>query len=337
MKILVTGGLGYIGSHTSVELLNQNHEISIIDDLSNSSDEILKNIKLITKKNIDYYNINICDRKNIDELFASNKFDAVIHFAGLKSVKESEEKPEKYSKVNINGTENLLNAFSKFNKKIKTFIFSSSACIYGDEAKLPLSEDSIISPKSIYGKTKLEAEKLLLHRTKEDVSWKALSLRYFNPLGSHKSLLIGENPKSYPENLMPYIMEVGTGKFPFLKIFGNDYKTEDGTAIRDFIHVEDLAQGHIKGLNFLLKQDGSFYECINLGTGKGYSVLDVVKAFEVVNEIKIPYKFYPRRLGDVEACYADISKAKKLLNWIPMENLDEMCKSSWNFKQNRKK
>ena len=337
MNILVTGGLGYIGSHTSVELLNQNHEISIIDNLSNSSEEILKNIKLITKKNIDYYNIDICDRKKIDELFALNNFDAIIHFAGLKSVKESEEKPERYFKVNINGTENLLNAFSKFNKKIKTFIFSSSACIYGDEAKLPLFEDSITSPKSIYGKTKLEVEKLLFNRVKKDVSWKALSLRYFNPLGAHKSLLIGENPKTHPENLMPYILDVGVRKFPYLKIFGNDYKTEDGTAIRDFIHVEDLALGHIRGLNFLLKQEGSFYESINLGTGKGYSVLDVVKAFEVVNEIKIPHKFYPRRLGDVEACYADISKAKKLLNWIPKKNIQDMCKSSWNFRQNRKK
>lgn len=337
MNILVTGGLGYIGSHTSVELLNQNHEISIIDNLSNSSEEILKNIKLITKKNIDYYNIDICDRKKIDELFALNNFDAVIHFAGLKSVKESEEKPEKYSKVNINGTENLLNALSKFNKRKKTFIFSSSACIYGDEAKLPLSEDSITSPKSIYGKTKLEVEKLIFNRVKKDVSWKALSLRYFNPLGAHKSLLIGENPKTHPENLMPYILDVGAKKFPYLKIFGNDYKTEDGTAIRDFIHVEDLALGHIRGLNFLIKQEGSFYESINLGTGKGYSVLDVVKAFEVVNEIKIPHKFYPRRLGDVEACYADISKAKKLLNWIPKKNIQDMCKSSWNFRQNRKK
>ena len=330
MQVLVTGGTGYIGSHTAVELLNNNHEVIIADNLCNSSKEVLNKIEKITGKKCKFYEVDIRDKNALRKIFEDNKIEAVIHFAGLKAVGESVEKPLEYFDNNVNGTIKLLEIMKEFN--CKKIVFSSSATVYGDNGNSKYSEEmGRGKPTSPYGATKAMIEVILESLYNSDQEWKISILRYFNPIGAHESGLIGENPNGIPNNLMPYIQKVATGELEKLHIFGNDYNTKDGTCIRDFIHVVDLAVGHIKALN-ILKRPGVFIH--NLGTGCGYSVLDVVNTFERVNNIKINYEFTQRRAGDLEEFYADPSKAEKELGWKAKRGIEEMCKDAWNFAKN---
>ncbi len=334
MKVLVTGGTGYIGSHTCVELLSNGDEVIIVDNLSNSKIEVLDEIKKITGKDVKFYEYDVCDKDCLRKIFKENEIDAVIHFAGFKSVSESVKKPLMYYRNNIDSTLSLCETMEEFN--CKKLIFSSSATVYGTPKKLPLTEDMEVGgTTNPYGSTKLYIEGILKDLYKSDNEWKIVLLRYFNPVGAHSSGLIGENPNGIPNNLMPYIMKVAVGELDHLNIFGNDYNTKDGTGIRDYIHVVDLAKGHIRALeNIDNNKDIKIY---NLGTGTGYSVLDMVKAFEKTNSIKIPYVIAPRRDGDVAECYADSSKALKELNWKAELSLDDMMSSSYNYikKNNR--
>ncbi len=331
MKILVTGGTGFIGSHTVVELLNCGHEVVVIDNLSNSNAIVLNRIFEITGKNVDFYNIDIRNYDDLDELFQEHAFDCCIHFAGLKAVGESVEKPILYYDNNVVGTLNLLKIMGKNN--CKNIIFSSSATVYGTPEKMPITENEKISnATNPYGQSKIIIEGILNDLYKADNEWNIVLLRYFNPIGAHKSSKIGENPFGVPNNLMPYVTQVAIGKREFLNIFGNDYDTKDGTCIRDYIHVVDLAKGHVCALKNIMANKGlSVY---NLGTGKGYSVLDVVQTFERVNGVKIPYKFAPRRDGDVMINFADATKAKQELGWVAENSLDDMCKDAWNWQKN---
>lgn len=331
MKILVTGGTGFIGSHTVVELLNCGHEVVVIDNLSNSNAIVLNRIFEITGKNVDFYNIDIRNYDDLDELFQEHTFDCCIHFAGLKAVGESIEKPILYYDNNVVGTLNLLKIMGKNN--CKNIIFSSSATVYGTPEKMPITENEKISnATNPYGQSKIIIEGILNDLYKADNEWNIVLLRYFNPIGAHKSSKIGENPFGVPNNLMPYVTQVAIGKRDFLNIFGNDYDTKDGTCIRDYIHVVDLAKGHVCALKNIMANKGlSVY---NLGTGKGYSVLDVVQTFERVNGVKIPYKFAPRRDGDVMINFADATKAKQELGWVAENSLDDMCKDAWNWQKN---
>lgn len=331
MKILVTGGTGFIGSHTVVELLNCGHEVVVIDNLSNSNAIVLNRIFEITGKNVDFYNIDIRNYDDLDELFQEHEFDCCIHFAGLKAVGESVEKPILYYDNNVVGTLNLLKIMGKNN--CKNIIFSSSATVYGTPEKMPITENEKISnATNPYGQSKIIIEGILNDLYKADNEWNIVLLRYFNPIGAHKSSKIGENPFGVPNNLMPYVTQVAIGKREFLSIFGNDYDTKDGTCIRDYIHVVDLAKGHVCALKNIMANKGlSVY---NLGTGKGYSVLDVVQTFERVNGVKIPYKFAPRRDGDVMINFADATKAKQELGWVAENSLDDMCKDAWNWQKN---
>ena len=329
MSVLVTGGAGYIGSHTVVELLNENKEVIVVDNFSNSKPEMLDKIKKITNKDFKFYELDYSNKEKMDKVFAENKIDSVIHFAGYKAVGESVEKPIEYYTNNVSGTLNLLDVMRKHN--VKTIIFSSSATVYGDPEVVPLTEMcKIWGTTNPYGSSKLFIEQILKDVYKSDNTWDVCILRYFNPIGSHESGIIGEEPQGRPNNLMPYIVRVASGELEELSIFGNDYNTPDGTGVRDYIHVVDLAKGHIKALEKLEKEKSGIY-IYNLGTGKGYSVLDMVHAFEKTTGQKIKYKITERRAGDIATCYADATKAKEELNWVAEKTLEDMCRDSWNY------
>lgn len=328
MAILVTGGAGYIGSHTVVELLNEGEKVVIVDNFVNSKPSALEAIKKITNKDFKFYELDLRDKEGLNKVFEENKdITAVIHFAGLKAVGESVAKPIEYYDNNIYGTLVLLEVMRDHN--VKKIIFSSSATVYGDPKEVPIKEDFPLSATNPYGQTKLMIEQILNDVYVSDNEWSVILLRYFNPIGAHESGLIGENPNGIPNNLMPYINQVALGKLDHLNVFGNDYSTPDGTGVRDYIHVVDLAKGHLKALKRTEKITG--VEAYNLGTGKGYSVLDIVKNFEKATGQKIKYEITPRRPGDIAECYADPSKAEKYLGWKAEKDLEQMCKDAWNF------
>lgn len=328
MKVLVTGGLGYIGSHTVVELLKTNHEVIILDNLSNSEIDVLEKLKTITQKEIIFYEIDCCLYEQTEEVFKKHNIDAIIHFAGYKAVGESVEKPFMYYKNNLNSTLNLAELAVKYN--VNKFIFSSSATVYGDQ-KPPLKETMEVKETvNPYGETKKMSERILADISNANENLSVTMLRYFNPIGAHSSGLIGEKPKGVPNNLMPYITQTAKGLKEKLFIFGDDYNTKDGTGIRDYIHVVDLAKGHVAALGYNFKG----VEIFNLGTGKGTSVLELVKAFEEHNDIKVPYEITKRRKGDIDISFADVSKAKEKLNWKAKKTLVEMVKDAWNFERN---
>jgi len=329
MSILVTGGTGYIGSHTSVELIKQGYDIVIADDLSNSEYGVLDKIKKITGIKPVFYKAVMLDRNGLESIFLEQKIDAVIHFAGKKAVGESVEKPLMYYHNNITGTINLLECMLEYG--CSKFVFSSSATVYGMPKTVPIKEGFPLSTTNPYGTTKLFIERILNDLYVANKNLSITLLRYFNPIGAHESGLLGDNPKGIPNNLMPYITRVAKGVLPELKVFGNDYPTHDGTGVRDYIHVVDLALGHIKALK---KMDSVGVKVYNLGTGNGYSVLDIVNAFEKVNGIEIPYIITARRAGDIAECYADASKAKVELGWAAKYTLEDMCRSAWNFEKN---
>jgi len=330
MAILVTGGAGYIGSHTCVELLNAGYEVIVVDNLINSSEKALERVKEITGKKLTFYKADLLDKKALDNIFEKESIDSVIHFAGLKAVGESVLIPLKYYHNNITGTITLCEVMQ--NHGVKDIVFSSSATVYGNPETVPIKEDFPLSATNPYGRTKLIIENLLKDLYVSDNSWNIAILRYFNPIGAHKSGKIGEDPKNIPNNLVPYITQVAIGKLECLGVFGNDYDTPDGTGVRDYIHVVDLAMGHLKALEKLKEKPGvSIY---NLGTGKGYSVLDMVKNFEKVSGRTIKYKILPRRPGDIAICYADPSKAKLELGWEATRDINEMCEDSWRWQKN---
>lgn len=329
MSILVTGGAGFIGSHTAVELLNAGKEIVIIDDFSNSKPKSLEAIKKITGKDFKFYEMDYRDREKLEKVFEENKIDAVLNFAGFKAVGESVKKPIEYYMNNISGALVLLDVMRAHN--CKKFIFSSSATVYGDPATVPITEEFPTGgTTNPYGTTKLFIEQILKDIYNSDNSWDICILRYFNPVGAHESGLIGEEPQGIPNNLMPYVARVAAGILPELSVFGNDYDTPDGTGVRDYIHVVDLAKGHVKALEKLDKEHEGLF-IYNLGTGTGYSVLDMVKAFEKATGKEVKYKIAPRRSGDIAKCYADPAKAKIELGWVAEKNLDDMCKDSWHY------
>jgi UDP-glucose 4-epimerase len=328
MNVLLAGGAGYIGTHTCVELLNAGHSVVIADNYSNSSPEAVKRVEEITGKEIPLYEADVCDSKAVEKIFAENKIDAVIHFAGLKAVGESCEKPVAYYRNNIDSTLTLLETMKKFG--VNKFIFSSSATVYGTPKTVPLVETMPTgSPTNPYGWTKLMMEQILTDTANANPEMSIVILRYFNPIGAHASGRIGEDPNGIPNNLMPYITQVAVGRLKCLGVFGDDYKTHDGTGVRDYIHVVDLAKGHVKAIEYSADHKGT--EIFNLGTGTGYSVLDIVKAFEKVNNLEISYEIKPRRAGDIAECYADATKAKEKLGWVAEKNLEDMCKDSWNW------
>ncbi len=333
MKVLVTGGLGYIGSHTCVELINNGYDVVVVDNLSNSKIEVKDKIEKITGKKIVFYQIDVCDKKKLREVFEDNKIDEVIHFAGYKAVGESVKKPLMYFRNNFDSTITLLELMNEYN--VKKLVFSSSATVYGVPESLPLKEDAKLGVTNPYGRTKLYIEGMLSDLYNSDNSWSIIALRYFNPVGAHSSGLIGEDPNGIPNNLMPYIVKVANKELPYLNIFGDDYDTKDGTGVRDYIHVVDLANGHVKALEYIEKNTGIEY--INLGTGHGYSVLEMVNRFSKVNNIDVPYKIAPRRDGDVAECYADSSYANKKLNWEAKLGLDDMVKSAYQYVKKDKK
>ena len=330
MKVLLTGGAGYIGSHTAVELLDAGHDVVIVDDLSNSSEKVLERVEKITDKKVKFYKADVADESKIDEVFAENKFDAVIHFAGFKAVGESVKKPLEYYENNICTTFNLIKKMKKYN--VKNLVFSSSATVYGVPKEVPLKEGMDTWCTNPYGWTKFMNERILTDIGNANPEMSIILLRYFNPIGAHSSGLIGENPNGVPNNLMPYISQVAIGKLKELSVFGNDYDTKDGTGVRDYIHVVDLAKGHVKAIEYAAKNTG--VETFNLGTGTGYSVLEIIDAFSKVNNINVPYKIVDRRPGDIAVCYADSTKAKELLGWQAEKTLEDMCKDTWNWQSN---
>lgn len=325
--ILVTGGCGFIGSHTCVELLNAGKEVVIVDNLYNSKIEVLDSIKSITGKTCDFYKVDINDESGLREVFSKHKIDAVIHFAGLKAVGESVEKPREYYSNNISGTLTLLKVMNEFN--CKSIVFSSSATVYGNNNLPPFKEGMPTSATNPYGWTKVMQEQILSDIAFADKDMRIALLRYFNPIGAHPSGLIGENPNGIPNNLVPYICKVAVGKLPYLNVFGNDYDTVDGTGVRDYIHVVDLAKGHIAALDYLENNKGCV--TVNLGTGVGYSVLQVVEAYKKASKRDIPVKICPRRAGDIASCYADATRAKELFGWTAQYGIDEMCCDAWRF------
>ena len=333
MAVLVTGGMGYIGSHTCVELLNSGKEVIVIDNLYNSKIQVKDRIKEITGKDIKFYNINLTDKEKAETVFKENKIDSVIHFAALKAVGESVSKPLEYYTNNMTCLLNILNLMKEYN--VKNLIFSSSATVYGQAKTMPILETFPRSATNPYGQTKLMSENILMDLAKADKSFNIALLRYFNPIRAHESGLIGEEARGIPNNLMPYITKVAVGELKELSVFGNDYNTPDGTCIRDYIHVVDLAKGHIKALEKLDTNCGLVI--YNLGTGKGYSVLDIVKAFSKASNIDIPYKIAPRRPGDITVCYADPSKANKELNWHAEKDINDMCRDSWRWQSQNPK
>lgn len=330
MTILVTGGAGYIGSHTCVELLNAGYDVVIIDNLYNSNQKAVDRIEEITGKKVKFYPDDMMDRAAVKRVFDENQIDAVIHFAGLKAVGESVHKPIEYYRTNIGSTLNLTDEMRAHG--CKNIIFSSSATVYGDPAEIPITENC---PKGTctnpYGWTKWMQEQILTDIHTADPEWNVILLRYFNPIGAHKSGLIGEDPKGIPNNLLPYVAQVAIGKLPEINVFGNDYDTPDGTGVRDYIHVVDLARGHVKAIERFAKKDGVFI--CNLGTGHGYSVLDVIHAFEKACGKKLPYVIRERRPGDIATCYSSPAKAEKELGWTAEYDLEDMCRDSWNWQQ----
>ena len=330
MAVLVTGGAGYIGSHTVVQLLEDNREVVIVDDLSNSSPKVIDRIEAITGKRPKFYEVNILDEEKMEEIFKENKIDSVIHFAGFKAVGESVAKPLAYYTNNLTTTLIVLNLMKKYG--VRNFVFSSSATVYGDPHTCPILETFPLSATNPYGRTKLMIEERLVDICKADKELNVALLRYFNPVGAHESGTIGEEPNGIPNNLMPYITKVAVGKLEKLSVFGDDYNTPDGTGVRDYIHVVDLANGHLKALTKLETNPGLVI--YNLGTGKGYSVLDMVKAFSKACGKDIPYVIAPRRPGDVAMCYADATKAKEELGWEAKYDLDRMCADSWRWQSN---
>ena len=324
--ILVTGGAGYIGSHTCVELLEAGHEIVVLDNFSNSKPETLDRIREITHKDFPFYEVDLLDAEGVKRVFDEQPdIGAVIHFAGLKAVGESCEQPLRYYHNNLTGTLHLCEQMQAHG--VKSIIFSSSATVYGDPASVPIREDFPLHTTNPYGSTKLMIENILQDLAKADPEWNVVLLRYFNPVGAHESGLLGEDPNGIPNNLTPYIAKVATGELPFVRVFGNDYPTPDGTGVRDYIHVVDLAQGHIKAL--AKNQPGVYV--YNLGTGVGYSVLDVIHAYEKACGHELPYQIMGRRPGDIAQCYADPTKAEKELGWKAERNLEDMCRDSWHF------
>ena len=333
MKILVTGGTGYIGSHTAVELLNNNYEVVIIDNLYNSKRDVVDKIEKITGKSVVFYEGDVCDKKLLRRIFTEHKIAAVMHFAGYKAVGESVKKPIMYYRNNIDSTLALCEVMNEFN--VKNLVFSSSATVYGTPKSLPIKEDfEVTHATNPYGETKIMIERILSDLYYSDNSYNIALLRYFNPIGAHKSGLLGESPNDIPNNLMPYIVKVATCELKELSVFGNDYDTIDGTGVRDYIHVVDLARGHIKALEWVLSKKG--IDVFNLGTGNGYSVLELVEAFKKYNNIDVPYKIVGRREGDIASCYADVSKAKDVLNWTAEFGIEDMVKDSYNFAKNSK-
>lgn len=329
MNVLLTGGTGYIGSHTAVVLLQSGHRVVLYDNLSNSSDAVLKRLAQITGQQIPFIKGDVRDTELLQGTLAVHRIDAVIHFAGLKAVGESVEKPVDYFANNVQGTISLLQAMQSV--QINTFVFSSSATVYGEPRYLPLDESHPTLAKNPYGRSKLHIEEMLGDVAESDSVYRIACLRYFNPVGAHESGLIGESPHGVPNNLMPYIAQVAAGQRAELSVFGADYPTADGTGVRDYIHVMDLAEGHVAALAFLSRTAG--LHTINLGTGKGYSVLDMIQAFEKASGRHLPYKIVARRAGDVAACYADPQKASEVLNWRAARTLDDMCTSTWRFQQ----
>ena len=333
MKILVTGGTGYIGSHTAVELLNNNYEVVIIDNLYNSKRDVVDKIEKITGKSVVFYEGDVCDKKLLRRIFTEHKIAAVMHFAGYKAVGESVQKPIMYYRNNIDSTLTLCEVMKEYN--VKNIVFSSSATVYGTPKSLPIKEDfEVTHATNPYGETKIINERILNDLYYSDNSWNIALLRYFNPIGAHKSGLIGESPNDIPNNLMPYIVKVAVKELKELSVFGADYDTIDGTGVRDYIHVVDLARGHIKALEWVLSKKG--IDVFNLGTGNGYSVLELVEAFKKYNNIDVPYKIVGRREGDIASCYADVSKAKDVLNWTAEFGIEDMVKDSYNFAKNSK-
>lgn len=328
-NILVTGGTGFIGSHTVLELLNADYNVVVVDNLSNSNIESLRRVEKLTSKTVDFFKTDLLDTDGLTDIFNSYSFDAVIHFGALKAVGESVEKPILYYKNNIAGTINLCDVMEKAG--VKNIVFSSSATVYGDPTQSPLKEESSLSAVNPYGQSKLTSEYLLKDIHASDSDWNIALLRYFNPVGAHESGMIGEDPSGIPNNLMPYITQVAVGKLDKLSVFGNDYPTRDGTGERDYIHVVDVAVGHIKALEKFSEQPGLLV--YNLGTGSGSTVLELIKTFEEVNNVSIPYKIAPRRPGDAATCFADPSRAEKELGWKTERGLKEMCRDAWNWQK----
>ncbi|MBB6624661.1 UDP-glucose 4-epimerase GalE [Clostridium gasigenes] len=333
MVVLVSGGMGYIGSHTTVELLNQGYEVIIVDDLSNSKDVVLDKIEIITGKLPKFYKMNILNEEDLETVFKENKIDAVIHFAAFKAVGESVSMPIEYYHNNLTTTLVMLKLMKKYS--VKNFVFSSSATVYGEAKTMPVEEEAPLSTTNPYGATKLMIEDILRDVYKANKDMNIAILRYFNPVGAHKSGTIGENPSGIPNNLMPYITKVAIGELKVLSVFGNDYNTVDGTGVRDYIHVVDLAKGHIKALEKLSTNSGLV--TYNLGTGNGYSVLELVKAFSKASGREISYKIVDRRPGDVGTCYADPKKANNELGWIAEKSIEEICEDSWRWQSNNPK
>ena len=327
MRVLVTGGTGYIGSHTIVELIGHGYDVVAVDDFSNSKPIVLDKIKEITGKKIKFYELDVCDKEKLRVVFMENEIDAVIHFAGFKAVGESVAKPLKYYRNNLDSTITLLEVMNEFG--VKKIVFSSSATVYGDPEELPIKETAKLGVTNPYGATKLFIENILKDVYISDNDYSIAILRYFNPIGAHESGLLGEDPSDIPNNLMPYIVKVATGELPHLNIFGNDYDNKDGTGVRDYINVVDLALGHISALEYIDKNKGIDY--YNLGTGHGYSVMEIVSAFSEVNHVDVPYEIAPRRDGDIAECYADTTYAKEKLHWEATHDLTDMVESAYNF------
>lgn len=327
MKILVTGGAGFIASHTNVELLNAGYEVVVVDNLINSSRKSIDRVEELTGKKITFYEEDLLNEKALDDIFDKEKIDSVIHFAALKAVGESCEIPLRYFDNNLTGTLNLLKVMEKHN--VKSLVFSSSATVYGKPKTVPIKEDFPLSVSNPYGRTKLITEDMLRDIYKSDNEWNIAILRYFNPIGAHESGRIGENPNGIPNNLLPYIAKVAAGQLECVNVFGDDYDTPDGTGVRDYIHISDLAEGHIKALQKLSEHPGLV--TYNLGTGVGYSVLEIIKSFEKACGKKIPYKIAPRRAGDIDMCYADPLKAKEELGWEATRGIDKMCEDAWRW------
>lgn len=327
MKILVTGGAGFIASHTNVELLNAGYEVVVIDNLINSSRKSIDRVEELTGKKITFYEEDLLNEKALDDIFDKEKIDSVIHFAALKAVGESCEIPLRYFENNLTGTLNLLKVMEKHN--VKSLVFSSSATVYGKPKTVPIKEDFPLSVSNPYGRTKLITEDMLRDIYKSDNEWNIAILRYFNPIGAHESGRIGENPNGIPNNLLPYVAKVAAGQLECVNVFGDDYDTPDGTGVRDYIHISDLAEGHIKALQKLSEHPGLV--TYNLGTGVGYSVLEIIKSFEKACGKRIPYKIAPRRAGDIDMCYADPLKAKEELGWEAVRGIDKMCEDAWRW------
>ena len=327
MNILVTGGAGYIGTHTLVELLDRGHDVVVVDNYVNSHPESLDRVREITGKTFPFYEANVCDEAALDRIFDENKVDCVIHFAGLKAVGESCAKPLMYYRNNLDGMLSLISSMRKHD--VKRIVFSSSATVYRSDAGMPVDEESPLGCINPYGWTKFMGEEILRDVAKAEPDWSVVLLRYFNPIGAHESGMIGEDPNGVPNNLMPYITQTALGRLKELHVFGNDYPTPDGTGVRDYIHVVDLAEGHVAAIEYARDHTGC--EAFNLGTGEGYSVLDIVHAFERVNHIKVPYEIAPRRAGDPPTVYAKVGKAETMLHWKARRTLDQMCADSWRW------